>query len=50
MSSALAAAGKPFEPVTPRFVAFIASTACSPSSRFSVFRRSDFVSFDVVVA
>ena len=39
-SSTFAAAGNAFEPVTPRLVAFIASTACSPSSWSSVTRRS----------
>src|SRR5215210_5331020 len=39
-SRLFAAAGKLFEPRTPRLVAFIASAACSPSRRSSVTRRS----------
>src|SRR5581483_8262347 len=39
-SSVFAAAGKVFEPVTPALVAFIASTACSPSRLSRVTRRS----------
>src|SRR5215210_3777130 len=38
-SRLFAAAGKLFEPRTPRLVAFIASAACSPSRRSSVTRR-----------
>src|SRR3954447_21120263 len=39
-SSAFAAAGNDFAPVTPAFVAFIASTACSPKRLSSLTRRS----------
>src|SRR3954452_12525749 len=40
LSSAFAAAGNDFEPVTPALVAFIASTACSPNRLSSATRRS----------
>src|SRR6188472_3958902 len=43
-SSALAAAANAGDPLTPRFVAFIARTACSPSCLSSRTRRSDLVS------
>src|SRR3954447_19363439 len=39
-SSALAAAGNAFDPLTPALVAFIARTACWPSWRSSRERRS----------
>src|SRR5579859_4416368 len=49
-SSAFAAAGNDFEPVTPASVAFIASTACSPNRLSSVTRRLSAVSPELDVA
>src|SRR3954451_2560711 len=40
LSSVFAAAGNDFDPVIPAFVAFIASTACSPNRLSSATRRS----------